>query len=279
LSIALLSVSSTSLVIRYLPLVPALTLAFWRMLIASIILWVYSLLTKTVPLTNKANRTTMFAGVFLGLHFACFFWGVRNTSIANATLLANTGPLFTVGLTYLKEKKISKNLILPLLITVFGVLIIQWTDLNFFENNPMGNIVSLFSGFCIANTYLLAKEVRKNNSTLAYGRSLFFYAAITIGFICLIKHVSIFDFNFNHIVWFLFLGVVPSILGHNSLNYTLKFLSPTTVATIPLGEPIIATGLALILFSEKIPLNYLVGAPFVFIGIFLIVKKSINKAY
>ena len=249
------------------------------MLIASIILWVYSLITETAPLTNKANKATILAGVFLGLHFTCFFWGVRNTSIANATLLANTGPLFTLGLTYLKGENISKNLIFPLLITIFGVLIVQWTDLNIFEDNPMGNTVSLFSGFCIANTYLLAKEIRKKSSTLAYSRSLFFYAAITIGFVCLIGRVSLFDFNINHILWFLFLGVVPSILGHNSLNYTLKFLSPTTVATIPLGEPIIATALALIIFSERIPLGSLVGAPFIFTGIYLIIKKSINETY
>ena len=176
-------------------------------------------------------------------------------------------------------KDYQKNLIFPLLITTFGVLIVQWTDLNIFENNPIGNTVSLFSGFCIANTYLLAKEIREKNSTLAYSRSLFFYAAITIGFVCLIGQVSLFDFNINHILWFLFLGIVPSILGHNSLNYTLKFLSPTTVATIPLGEPIIATALALIIFSERIPISSLVGAPFIFIGIYLIIKKSINKTY
>ena len=35
--------------------------------------------------------------------------------------------------------------------------------------------------------------------------------------------------------WFFFLGLVPSILGHNTLNYAVKYLSPTAVASIPLG--------------------------------------------
>ena len=43
LFIALISVSSTAVVIRYVELVPALTLAFWRMLSASLFLWCYSI--------------------------------------------------------------------------------------------------------------------------------------------------------------------------------------------------------------------------------------------
>ena len=241
------------------------------------LLWGYCLFKNTIPLKNSAKRPTVLAGFFLGLHFACFFWGVRNTSIANATLLANTGPLFTIAISYFKNKTISRDLIVPLLITTFGVLLIQWSSLGLFKGNLLGNLASLFSGFCIANTYLIAKKIRKENNNLAYGRSLFFYAAATIGFICFFSNVSILDFKTNDILWFLFLGLVPSILGHNSLNYALKYLSPTAIASVPLGEPIIASIMAYLLFLEKIPYNSIIGAPFVFIGIYFIIKKTTSK--
>ena len=247
------------------------------MLFASMLLWGYCLFKNTIPLKNSAKRPTVLAGFFLGLHFACFFWGVRNTSIANATLLANTGPLFTIAISYFKNKTISRDLIEPLLITIFGVLVIQWSSLGLFKGNLLGNLASLFSGFCIANTYLIAKKIRKKNNNLAYGRSLFFYAAATIGFICFFTNVSILDFKTNDILWFLFLGLVPSILGHNSLNYALKYLSPTAIASVPLGEPIIASIMAYLLFLEKIPYNSIIGAPFVFIGIYFIIKKTTSK--
>ena len=99
-------------------------------------------------------------------------------------------------------------------------------------------------------------------------------AAVTIGAIAMLSGVSVFDFDRNDVVWFLFLGIVPSVLGHNMLNYSIKFLSPTAVASIPLGEPVLASAFGYLLFLEKIPESAIVGAPIVFIGIIIIIKNS-----
>ena len=274
LILALVSVSSTSLIVRVLPSVPALTMAFWRMLIASALLWGYAFFRKPKPLNKKNFGRVAVAGIFLGLHFACFFWGVRNTSIANATLLGNTGPVFTVALTFLIYRTISKNVFLSLLMALVGVILIQKSEINNNSTAFIGNIVSLLSGFCIAVVYMIAKNIRKENDTISYGRSLFFFAAITIALICFLVNVSLFSFEAKDFRWFLFLGLVPSILGHNSLNYALKFLSPTAVASIPLGEPIIASLIGWVLLGELIPINYFIGAPFVLIGMGFILFYS-----
>ena len=242
LVLALFSVSSTSIVIRALPSVPPITMAFWRMIIASAVLWMYSIFIKPKTTKERVSRFLVaLAGVFLGFHFACFFWGVRNTSIANATLLGNTGPVFTVVLTLIFYKNISKKVFFSLLIALLGVFLIQRSDLYNNSNTSFGNIVSLLSGFCIALVYMIAKNIRKENNNISYGRALFFYAAITIGVLCIATGESLFSFELKDLKWFLFLGVVPSILGHNSLNYALKYLSPTAIASVPLGEPIIAS--------------------------------------
>ena len=92
--------------------------------------------------------------------------------------------------------------------------------------------------------------------------------------VTIISGGSIFSFNKSDIAWFVFLGIVPSILGHNMLNYCIKYLSPTAVASIPLGEPIIASAFCYVLFLETVPISALIGAPFVFCGIIMIVKNS-----
>ena len=274
LILALISVSSTSLIVRVLPSVPALTMAFWRMLIASALLWSYSFFKKPKPLNKKSFGRVAIAGFFLGLHFACFFWGVRNTSIANATLLGNTSPVFTVVLTFLIYKSISKKVFFSLLMALAGVVLIQKSEININSTTFIGNMVSLVSGLCIAIVYMVAKNIRKENDTIAYGRSLFFFSAITIGLVCFFANVSLFSFETKDLPWFLFLGFVPSILGHNSLNYALKFLSPTAIASIPLGEPIIASFLGWVLLGELIPEDYFIGAPFVLTGICFILFYS-----
>lgn len=277
LILALFSVSSTSLVIKTLSSVPAITMAFWRMIIASAALWIFSIFANPKPLKKESRTLVALAGIFLGLHFACFFWGVRNTSIANATLLGNTGPVFTVVLTLMLYKNISKNVLFFLSIALFGVFLIQESDLYSGSNTSYGNIVSLLSGFWIALVYMIAKNVREENNNISYGRTLFFFAAATIGLLSIATNESLLSFELKDLKWFLFLGIIPSILGHNSLNYALKYLSPTSVASVPLGEPIIASLLGWFLFGESITKNSLAGAPFILIGVYFIIKESNNK--
>ena len=274
LALALVSVSSTAVVIRYVELVPALTLAFWRMLSASLFLWCYSIKKpqNLISLDNKYR--ILLAGFFLGMHFSLFFVGVRNTSVASATLLANTGPIFTSLMSRFRGEKVSLSVLLGLLISIFGIIFVQWSDFRVEGNNSWGNIFSLLSGFCIAMTYMFASEIRKDTENILYGRSVFFIAAMTICVIAMLNGVSIFSFNKTDIVWFVFLGIVPSILGHNMLNYCIKYLSPTAVASIPLGEPIIASALCYFLFFETVPISALLGAPLVFCGIIITVKNS-----
>jgi len=157
----MVSVSSTSLVIRYVAVVPALTLAFWRMLSASGMLWGYCLASSGGSLSSINKKLTVFAGVFLGLHFAFFFLGVRHTSIANATLLGNTGPFFTALFALYAGQHISKKTYLGLGLALLGVLIVQGSSLNMGGEKIWGQLfweirvrfLQLFSHFTLGNTF------------------------------------------------------------------------------------------------------------------------------
>ena len=71
-------------------------------------------------------------------------------------------------------------------------------------------------------------------------------------------------------------GYRPLILGHNSLNYALKYLSPTAIASIPLGEPILASILGWVFLGETITKHSIEGAPLILIGIYFVVRNT-NK--
>jgi drug/metabolite transporter (DMT)-like permease len=269
-----LSVSSTSIVIRHLVGFPALALAFWRMFTASGLLWGYSATTRTGTLSKENLVLTFFAGVFLGLHFSCFFWGVRNTSIANATLLANTGPFFTALFAFIKQGTLKKPVLIGLGLAFVGLISIQMSEGKTYQDNFLGDFVSLLSGLSIAVTYSYAKKIRRGTSAVVYGRTLFFFASLTILVIWMTLEPSPILFEKTDLGWILFLGFVPSILGHNSLNYSIKYLSPTAIASVPLGEPIIASLLGFVIFSEPVPIESLISAPFIFFGIYLILKHQ-----
>jgi drug/metabolite transporter (DMT)-like permease len=278
LLLAMVSVSSTSLVIRSVATVPALVLAFWRMFTASGMLWSYSVVRPAGKLSSVNKKRIIFAGIFLGCHFACFFLGVRNTSIANATLLGCMAPIFTVFISIFQKKKINKMTYVGLVIALVGGGIIQSGDISLNNANLFGNSIALLSALFIAITFVLAEQIRQETDNVAYGRSLFFVASITVLLIATMAGDSILDFKAGDIPWFLFLGLVPSLFGHNLLNYAVKYITPTAVSSVPLGEPIIASIFGLLLFGEAIPIGAILGGPIVLIGVYIIINNQAVSA-
>jgi len=274
LTLALLSISSTPLVIRYVVGVPAIVLAFWRMLTASGLLWAYSAVKHQGSLTLQQKKLIILAGIFLGCHFACFFVAVRNTSIANATFLGCMAPVFTVVIAFFQKKPNTLFTYLGLALALVGAIIIQASELSIGADNVFGNSIALLGAFFISLTFVIAREIRKNTDTITYSRMLFFIAALTLLLISFLSGDFIFQFQFSHLPWILFLGFVPSILGHNLLNYGLKYITPTAITSIPLGEPIIASIFGVLLFNESVPGGALIGGPIILIGILIVLLNE-----
>ena len=278
LLLAMVSVSSTSLVVRSVATVPALVLAFWRMFTASGMLWSYSVVRPVGRLSPINKKRIIFAGIFLGCHFACFFLGIRNTSIANATLLGCMAPIFTVFISIFQKKEINKMTYVGLIVAILGGGIVQSGDISLNSANLFGNSIALLSALFLAITFVLAEEIRQETDNVVYGRSLFFVASITVLFIATTTGDSILNFKLGDIPWFLFLGLVPSVFGHNLLNYAVKYITPTAVSSVPLGEPVIASLFGLLLFGEAIPLGALLGGPVVLIGVYIIINNQAVSA-
>ena len=273
LTVALFSVSTTALVIKHLSTVSPFVMAFWRMFLASVLLGGYSVLTPRENINRKNKLYLLTAGILLGFHFSTFFAGVQFTTIANATLFGTLAPVFTAIIDKVKGKTINRGIITGLVLSISGTVIIQTVDITRWDYF-IGNSLSLLSSFFMALVWIQAKKVRKSLGTITYSRNLFFIAGVTILFIVVFSGDSIFDFQKKHLSWFLFLGIVPSILGHNLLNYSIRYISPTAVSSVVLGEPIIASILGYFFFQEAIPKTSLLGGPLILFGIYLILNNQ-----
>ena len=269
LMIALLSVSSASLVVRMLPDTNAITIAFWRMFLASIMVFTvsYKNIFSFVP-----DKKIMLAGVFLGIHFALFFRSVQLTSIAEAALLGTTAPIFTELYAIIFQKKPILPVVIFGLFVAFvgaGVLVSQS---SFSDTGAFGNVLAFLCSIAISFVLVVGKDIRKSVGLFDYTRWLFFFASCTLFIISLIANVSIFSFSPEDFPWFIFLALVPTMVGHNIFYYLIKTLNTTTVAAVPLGEPIISSLGALALFGEPIGVAVVVGGGITLLGVFLVVR-------
>jgi drug/metabolite transporter (DMT)-like permease len=81
-------------------------------------------------------------------------------------------------------------------------------------------------------------------------------------------------YTINNYFWLFMLGLIPTLIGHTAFSYSVKFVSPTVIAAIPLGEPIIASYLAWLLFAEQVPFYVVGGGLIIFIGLIILIMNK-----
>ena len=271
LFVALLAVSSSAWVVRLLPELSATTIAFWRMFLAS--LMAFTLSYKTI-LTFVPSKKILLAGIFLGFHFALFFRSVQLTSIAEAALLGTIAPVFTEFYSIVFQKKgFSIKVFFGLSLALLGAYTLI-SQSSFSDTSTYGNLLAVLCSVAMAVVLLVGKDVRKNVSLFEYSRWLFLYAAACLFLISLYQNVSIFSFSVSDFGWFVFLAAVPTMVGHNIFYFLVKTLSATTVAAVPLGEPVISSFGAFFLFNEPVSFFVFLGGSVTLIGVFIIIRND-----
>ena len=277
LIIGLFAISTSPVIAKLLPYVPAAVIAFWRMAIASGALWFYTSFFSYSPISPKNSRLVYLAGASLAMHFIFWFGALKLTSIANTTVLGIVAPAFTLLIEKLVYgKEINTLSTISLMIIFIGCIIVQGSDLGNFSGVGLGNIMAIVSAIFLGIVFLVGSRVRQNTGVLPYTKNLFTVSAIVLLFCSLLLDNSIVNYSIENYFWLLMLGLVPTLIGHTIFSYSIKFVSPTIIASIPLGEPIIASILAFILFNESISSNVVIGGVVIGIGLIVLIKNNKN---
>ena len=280
LFIAMLSVSTSPIIARLLVDIPAISISFWRMFIGGLLLWSISLIPTfhQKPLAKVNLRKTQISGVLLGLHFYFFFSAVKMTTIANATFLGTIAPLFTIMIeVFWLKRKISNKILVSLFIILLASTMIIIDDFNFSNNYTWGNIYAIICSLLLGIGFIISEDVRQTESTISFSRTLYMSAACTLFILSLIINESIFSnalINSRNMMGLLILGIVPTIFGHNSLYYAVKHISPSIIASVPLGEPIIASTLAFFIFNESINNIIFMSGFIIIVGLVYLINVS-----
>ena len=287
LFIAMISVSTSPIIARLLTDISAVSVSFWRMFIGSSILWIISLSPRFIqkPLEKSNRNKTLISGFLLGLHFFFFFSAVKLTTIANATFLGTTAPLFTIFIEiFWLKRKISKKVIGVLFVILLASFTIAIDNFNFTSNYTLGNIYAIICSLLLGIGFIISEDVRQTESTISFSRTLYLSASITLFVLSLIINKSLFTpesifpdslFNFKNMIGLLALGIIPTIFGHNSLYYAVKHISPSIISSVPLGEPIIASIIAFFLFEEPINILIVMSGLVIISGLIYLINFSV----
>jgi drug/metabolite transporter (DMT)-like permease len=247
------------------------------MAIASALLWIYSGVFSHNSKSSNNSRLVYLAGASLAMHFIFWFGALKLTSIANTTVLGIVAPAFTLLIEKLVySKKINALSTISLIIIFIGCIVVQGSDLGKFSGEGLGNIMAIISAVFLGIVFLVGSKARQDTGVLLYTKNLFTVSAVVLLFCSLLLNNPIFNYSIDNYFWLFMLGIVPTLIGHTIFSYSIKYVSPTTIASIPLGEPIIASILAFVLFNEGISSHVIIGGVVIASGLILLIKNSTN---
>jgi drug/metabolite transporter (DMT)-like permease len=284
LIIGIIGISTAAIFIRLCQEITGLKDIEFSLFIAASRLIIASLfLSPTYPnlFKTKISPSGLFyaisAGICLGFHFATWISSLAFTSVVASTTIVTTNPLWVIIISWLWwGEKPSNKTIFGIFIALMGGVIIAFGDYGINSgNNPLlGNFLALLGSWGSSGYLLLGKQAQNQ------GLSVSNYIAIAYlsGAICLFPLPFLVGsgyFGCRFLVYFyiILMAIFSQLIGHTSLNWGMRWISPTIIALLVLFEPIGSSILAFLLFGEIPSILVLIGAFCLLIGVIITTSR------
>jgi drug/metabolite transporter (DMT)-like permease len=251
-----------------------LGVSFARLALAAIpVLIVAALRGKLRVIDRPTEWRLVFAGVLLALHFATWIASLDYASVAIATLLVCTTPIWTEVYVVLRRRRVDALAAASVLGAVAGVAIVVGAPDR--ANTPLGIALALAGGIVFGGYLLVVRATDPRYGTLAVTARTYAYAALCLGIATLIAHDRVPPaHDLGPWAAIVAMALFSQILGHTSLNSAVRVLSATFVSTVTLLEPVIAAVLAAWLFGERLGWATAAGAAVIMAAIALAVRAT-----
>ena len=258
-----------------------LYIATSRLVIAAPIMIVVSLIgSKNSYKSLKIGVTCLMvlSGIALAAHFAFWVSSISRTSILASVALVAMSPLFAAlgGWLFLGERPNTRVLggIFLSFCGATALLISDFEDIG----NLSGDIYA-FIGAILASIYLLVgRYARQRVDMPVYAAIVYSVAAIVLVITFLSVENVTFSYEANTYIFILLLALVPQLIGHNAINYSLGFAPAAVVALAILGEPVGSSLIAALLLDE-IPSFFEIGVGgVILLGVYIGVRGGAISA-
>jgi drug/metabolite transporter (DMT)-like permease len=241
---------------------------FWRLFFALPFL---AVMTRRVsgPL-RQPSRIALIAGLMFALDLGFWHYGVKFTSVTNATVLSNLTPLVVTAFAwiFLKQRP-GAFFLLAVTVAVAGSWIMTMDKGGGpGVDPPLGNALSATTALWYALYMLAIGEGRKSQAasrlmfwSSAVGAPLLLIAALALGERVLPLTLG---------GWGACLGLgLMHVAGQGSIAWAMGRLPTATASVVVLVQPVVAAWLGYILFGEAIGPMQALGAAVALAGVVL----------
>jgi drug/metabolite transporter (DMT)-like permease len=242
LTVAVLAVASSAPLIAFAA-APALAIAFWRNALATVALTPVvagprraELLLLTRGDGRRDAVLCVLAGVALAAHFATWMPSVQLGSVATATALVATQPVWQGLIAAAQGRRLPAAAWTGIALAVGGAAWATGADFGVSTQAVLADVLALIGGAAAAVYTALGERARSRLSTTTYTWICYGTCAAVLVVICLVARLPLAGYDVR--TWAAILGLVvgAQLLGHSMFNYALRRVSATTVSVLILLE-------------------------------------------
>ena len=263
--------------------VNAVQMVWYRVLIASVSLFAYFMLSKTdIKVTKKQFLQFFFTGSIVAMHWIFFFHAIKVANVSVTLICLSSVTLFIAVLEpIIKKQTISKGDIFIGLVIILGIYLIFKFETKYTTGIIFGLLAAVAASlFSTINSTLVQKT---EPSIIGFYElsGAFFWITIYRLFDGSLQMES---FNLSLSDWFylMVLGTICTALAYVAGVGVMRTLSAFRVALITNLEPVYGIVLAYILFGikEQMTAGFYLGSLLILAAVFFypIYKKRKNKA-
>ncbi len=277
LTLGVISVSFAAIFIRLAEASP-LVIAAYRLCLASLVVaptaWIRSR-QELRGLSRREVALALLSGAFLALHFGLWIASLSYTSVASSVVLVTANPIFVAIASYLLfRERLGRQGILGIVVCLVGAVLIGYGNWRLGPQPLLGGVLALLGALAVAGYLLIGRRLRQNIGILSYTALTYSSAALLLLVAALAFQYPLFGYSSTTYLMLVLLAVVPQLIGHTSLNWSLRFVSATLVTIAVLGEPVLATALAFAILDEVPTLTEVIGGILILGGIFVAFRRG-----
>jgi drug/metabolite transporter (DMT)-like permease len=258
-----LVIGATPILVRLAACGPAAA-GFWRLAFATPLL-AAAVLRPGGEGAGAPSRAMLLAGVAFALDLGCWHYGIRYTSVANATVLPNLTPVVvtTVGWLVLKERPRPVFLVGMAAAIGGAVLMAEAAPAAGAAGGPLphlGDALSASTALWYALYFLAVRSARQTHSTLRVMLWSCLVGAPPLLLTALAMREPVLPATAAG--WAAVAGLgLAHVFGQGSIAWALGRLPASTASVTVLVQPVAAAALAYLVFGESLgPLQAAGGA-------------------
>ena len=245
---------------------PGVLVAFWRMILVSV-LWNAVLLATARRVTLADVRQVWLPGVFFGLNLAVFFAGVTHNSVANAALIGSLAPLLIVPAgAWLFGEYISPRALVFALVAFGGVALVLLSAPPGGDASLEGNVLGFVAMLLLVAYVTSTKRFRRDMDVTTFMSAICPIAAVAVLPIAL-AHGDVLEVSTTGWAFIALLTLTSGIAAQGLLVYAQKTIQIGTIGIAQQAQPALAVVWSFLLLGEVINGRQAAGIGIVIAGL------------